>query len=50
MVGLSVMMFIGMLVYGTELFGWSDYMLTEVQIPLFLSFVLGILSGYKIKN
>jgi hypothetical protein len=50
MVGLAVMMFVGMIVYGNEIFGWTPSMLQAVQIPLFLSFLLGIVSGYKIKG
>lgn len=49
MVGLAAALFIGVFGYGNEIFGWSQYTLHEVQLALFLSFVLGILCGYKTK-
>ncbi|HMS19854.1 hypothetical protein [uncultured Sphingorhabdus sp.] len=50
MVGLAAALFVGVFGFGNEIFGWSQYTLHEVQLALFLSFVLGILCGYKTKG
>lgn len=49
MVGLAAAMFVGVFGFGNEIFGWSEPTLADVQLALFLSFVLGILCGYKTK-
>lgn len=50
MVGLSAAMFVAMFGFGSQIFGWTRYTQDEVQLALFLSFVLGILCGYKTKG
>jgi hypothetical protein len=50
MVGLATAMFIGLFAFGHELLGWSGVPNDEVQLGLFLSFILGIVAGYKTKG
>ena len=50
MVGLAAMLFIGLVIFGQEMVGWSVGSNDEVQLALFISFVLGILCGYKTKG
>jgi hypothetical protein len=50
MVGLATAMFIGLFAFGHELFGWSGAPSDEVQLGLFLAFILGIVCGYKTKG
>jgi hypothetical protein len=50
MVGLATAMFIGLFAFGHELFGWGGVPSDEVQLGLFLSFILGIVCGYKTKG
>jgi hypothetical protein len=50
MVGLATAMFIGLFAFGHELFGWSGIPNDEVQLGLFLAFILGIVCGYKTKG
>jgi hypothetical protein len=50
MVGLAIAMFIGLFAFGHEFFGWSSLPNDEVQLGLFLSFILGIVCGYKTKG
>ena len=50
MVGLAAAIFVGVFGFGNAIFGWSEHTLHEVQIGLFLSFILGILCGYKTRG
>lgn len=50
MVGLAAALFGAVFGYGNEIFGWSTGTLHEVRLALFLSFVLGILCGFKIRT
>jgi hypothetical protein len=50
MVGLATAMFVAMFGFGNAIFGWSSGTLHEVQLGLFLSFLLGIVCGYKTKG
>jgi ABC-type nitrate/sulfonate/bicarbonate transport system permease component len=50
MVGLAIAMFIGLFAFGHELLGWSGDSSNEVQLGLFLAFILGIVCGYKTKG
>ncbi len=50
MVGLATAMFICLFAFGAQLFGWDPAAHKEMQIGLFLSFVLGIISGYKTRG
>lgn len=50
MVGLATAMFIELFAFGHELFGWSSVPSDEVQLGLFLAFILGIVCGYKTKG
>lgn len=43
-------MFVGLFAFGDVLFGWSHYAHEQLQLGLFLSFVLGIICGYKTKG
>jgi hypothetical protein len=50
MVGLAIAMFIGLFAFGHEFFGWGTVANDDVQLGLFLAFVLGIVCGYKTKG
>jgi hypothetical protein len=50
MVGLAAAMFIGIFAFGQHYLGWSASNNDQVQLALFLSFILGILCGYKTKG
>ncbi len=49
MVGLAIAIFIGIFGWGATYFGWSDPN-HRVQLALAASFILGVLSGYKIRS
>ena len=49
MVGLAIAMFIALFGWGSSYFGWSDPE-HRVQLALAASFILGVLSGYKVKS
>jgi hypothetical protein len=44
--GLALAMFIALFGFGDRLFGWSDVS-GNVQLGLFLAFILGIICGYR---
>ena len=50
MVGLAAAMFVALYAFGHELVGWSDSANGQVQLALFISFILGIVCGYKTKG
>jgi hypothetical protein len=50
MVGLAAAMFVAVYAFGHEMIGWSDDANSQVQLALFLSFILGIVCGYKTKG
>jgi hypothetical protein len=50
MVGLAAAMFVALFAFGHEFLGWSASNNNEVQMGLFIAFVLGILCGYKTKG
>jgi hypothetical protein len=47
-VAIAAMMFVVLFGWGADYFHWSDPS-GRVQLALFMSFVLGILCGYKTK-
>ncbi|MDQ3078300.1 MAG: hypothetical protein M3Q83_05600 [Pseudomonadota bacterium] len=49
MVLLAAAMFVALFGFGATYFGWSDPE-GKVQLALFTTFVLGIISGYKLKG
>ena len=49
MVGLAIAMFIALFGWGASYFGWS-YPEHKVQLALAAAFILGILSGYKVRG
>ena len=49
MVGLALMMFLALFAFGAQLLGWSDAG-GEVQLGLFMSFIFGIICGYRTKG
>jgi hypothetical protein len=49
MTGLALMMFIGLFAFGRQLLGWSDTG-GEVQLGLFMSFIFGIICGYRTRG
>lgn len=50
MVGLAIAMFIGLFAFGHQLLGWGSSPNDEVQLGLFIAFILGIICGYKTKG
>jgi hypothetical protein len=50
MVGLAAAMFVGLFAFGYQFFGWSHSAHEQLQLGLFLSFVLGIVCGYKTRG
>ncbi len=50
MVGLAAAMFVGLFGFGYEFFGWPKGAHESLQLGLFLSFVLGIICGYKTRG
>lgn len=49
MVWLAVAMFVALFGWGAQYFGWNDPT-GKVQLALFTSFILGVISGYKNKS
>ena len=49
LIGLAVVMFVALVGWGGEYFGWADPT-GDVQLALFTCFVLGALCGYKSKD
>ncbi|MEA3053260.1 MAG: hypothetical protein QOG72_2163 [Sphingomonadales bacterium] len=49
MVGLALMMFLGLFAFGSQLMGWSDPN-GQVQLGIFMSFLFGIICGYKTRG
>ena len=49
MVGIAIAMFIALFAWGANYFGWSDPD-GKIQLALATSFILGIVSGYKVKS
>ena len=49
MVGLALMMFLGLFAFGAQLLGWSDPD-GQVQLGIFMSFLFGIICGYKTRG
>ena len=50
MVGLAAAMFVGLFAFGYQFFGWTQAAHEHVQMGLFLSFILGIICGYKTRG
>jgi hypothetical protein len=49
MVGIAIAMFIALFGWGARYFGWEDPD-GKIQLALGVSFILGVLSGYKTKS
>ena len=47
--GLALMMFIALFAFGGQLFGW-DTSGGQIQLGLFMSFLFGIICGYRVKG
>jgi hypothetical protein len=50
MVGLATAMFIGLFAFGQEFLGWGHGTNEQVQLGLFIAFILGIVCGYKTRG
>jgi hypothetical protein len=50
MVALGIALFLALFTYGDQMFGWSQQAHDQLQIGLLLSFVLGVISGYKVRD
>ncbi len=50
MVGLAAAMFVGLFAFGQEMIGWGKGSNDEVQLALFITFILGIVCGYKTRG
>ena len=49
MMGLALGMFIGLFAFGHDLLGWRDPG-GQVQLGLFMSFLFGIICGYRTRD
>jgi hypothetical protein len=49
MLGIALVMFLGLFGFGEQLVGWSDPQ-GHVQFGIFVSFVLGIVCGYRTRG
>ena len=49
MAGLALIMFIGLFAFGGEMMGWPTED-GQVQLGLFMSFLFGIVCGYRTKG
>ena len=49
MLGLALSMFIGLFAFGHDLLGWADPQ-GQVQLGLFMSFLFGIVCGYRSRS
>jgi hypothetical protein len=49
MVGLALAMFLGLFAFGAQLMGWADPN-GQVQLGIFMSFLFGIICGYKVRS
>lgn len=49
MAALALLIFLGIFTFGGEAFGWSAYE-SDVRIALFLTFVLGIICGLRVRD
>ena len=49
MMGLALCMFIGLFAFGHDLVGWTDPA-GQVQMGLFMSFLFGIVCGYRTRG
>jgi hypothetical protein len=47
--GLALCMFIGLFAFGHDLLGWTDPS-GQVQMGLFMSFLFGIICGYRTRG
>jgi hypothetical protein len=45
----ALAMFIGLWVYGQELFGWQDAT-GDIKMAIFITFILGVICGYRVKD
>ena len=50
MVGLAAALFVGLFAFGQEMIGWGKVANDEVQLGLFIAFILGIICGYKTRG
>jgi hypothetical protein len=49
MAGIALCMFIALYAFGAELLGWRDPT-GQVQLGLFMSFIFGIICGYRTRS
>ena len=49
MMGLALAMFIGLFAFGGSMMGWEDVQ-GNVQLGLFIAFILGIVCGYRTRG
>jgi len=49
MVAIATAIFIALLFYGWDFLGWGRLANDDVQVGLFMAFVLGIVAGYKVR-
>jgi hypothetical protein len=46
---IALAMFIGLWMYGQQMFGWSDPS-GDINLAIFVTFILGIICGYRVKD
>lgn len=49
MTWIALAMFVGLIAFGEQYFGWSDPT-GKVQLAIFTTFVLGVICGYRSKD
>ncbi|NJC34354.1 hypothetical protein GGR88_001828 [Sphingomonas jejuensis] len=49
MAAIAIIIFVGLFSFGGEAFGWVAYE-ADVRLALFLTFVLGIICGMRVKS
>lgn len=47
MAGLALAMFIALFAFGEKLMGWPSTSGGEIELGLFMSFIFGIICGYR---
>lgn len=50
MVAIATGFFIALLTFGWDYLGWGKVVNDEVQMGLFLAFLLGVVAGFKVKG
>jgi hypothetical protein len=47
---LAILLFVALIMFGQPYLGWGAEYTAEVQLGLFVAYILGIICGFKLKN